>query len=101
MSLADGKRALTAFADGTGLVWDITPALQPAEALASRTFSETELSAGWKDLAGDDAARAYQAIWTMSQHPETVGFLKARLSNIPLAKAEEVARVTRRIQGAG
>jgi WD40 repeat protein len=76
----DGRRAFTALADGAGLVWDLSPALVPAEPLA-KSPGPKELAAWWADLADADARRAYAAIWRLAEVPEatTVAFLRERL----------------------
>src|SRR5438046_2008974 len=45
----DGQRAFTALADGTALVWDLAPALRPAEPLVKEA-GEKEIVAWWTDL---------------------------------------------------
>jgi RNA polymerase sigma factor (sigma-70 family) len=90
----DGKTLASSGLDTTVLVWDVAgrvgrtvpkPAnLQPAE-----------LEALWADLAGDDAARAYRAIGTLSAAPEqSVPFLKGRLRPVT---ADDVRQLVRRI----
>jgi hypothetical protein len=65
---ADGRRAVTALADGTALVWDLTPALAAA---APPAPDEIEVARWWKDLAGDDAGKAYAAVWRLTEAPST------------------------------
>src|SRR5262249_37947573 len=71
----DGARAVTGHRDTTALVWDVTPPARPAKRL-----SEREVTAAWADLAGDDAAKAYSAIWALADAPgDAVPFLRGRL----------------------
>jgi hypothetical protein len=75
-----GRRAFTALADGTALVWDLSPALLPAEP-RGKDVGEKELAGRWADLAAEDAARAYAAAWRLSETPEeaAVAFLRRHL----------------------
>jgi hypothetical protein len=87
----DGRRAFTALADGTALVWDLAPALrrQPR----AEEPKEAQLTAWWADLAADDARRAYAAIWRLAGAPEaTVLFLRQRLRASTEAEIKEVRR---------
>ncbi len=79
----DGKRLLTGSQDSTVLVWGVTrpeketPGALPDEALARL----------WEDLAGEDAAKAWQAACLLAAHPaDSVPFLAARLR--PAAEAD-------------
>jgi WD40 repeat protein len=74
----DGRRAFTALADGTCLVWDLSPALRPAEPLVERP-AEKEIAGWWADLAGEDAGRAYGAAWRLAEAPGAVAFLRRHL----------------------
>jgi hypothetical protein len=48
--------------DGTGLVWD----LSPATAQSPKAADNKQLTAWWADLLSEDASRAYKAVWNMS-----------------------------------
>jgi RNA polymerase sigma factor (sigma-70 family) len=75
----DGRRAFTALADGTALIWDLSPALRGAAPLV-KAPGQKELSAWWADLQGADAGRAYAAVWRLAEVPEqTVPFLRQQL----------------------
>ena len=79
---ADGRRALTPLADGTLLIWDLTSALRAGEPSAP-TAAETDLAAWWADLAGTDAAKAYKAVWRMTEAPDlALPFLRKRLTAV-------------------
>jgi hypothetical protein len=89
---ADGRTLISGGADTTALVWDVRALVemgrQRQEALAT-----TALEARWKDLAGADSGRAYQAIATLAQTPrQTVPFLQARLRPIAPVEAERLNR---------
>jgi hypothetical protein len=50
-----------------------------------------QLAALWADLAGGDAGRAYQAVWTLAgAGPGAVAFLNERLKPIPAIDADRV-----------
>jgi WD40 repeat protein len=76
--LPDGRRAFTAFADGTGLILDLAPA---ADRPASKAPDEKTLAAWWADLAGADARRAYAVAWRLREAPAeaAVAFLRRHL----------------------
>src|SRR5438105_14981668 len=90
-SLPDGRRAFTALADGTALVWDLAPALRRGP--GAEGPEESKLTAWWADLAAEDARRAYAAIWRLAEAPEaTVPFLRRRLRAPTDAELKEVRR---------
>jgi WD40 repeat protein len=76
----DGRRAFTALADGTALVWDLTLAQHTAEP-PLKEHSEKEIAAWWADLADADPGRAYAAVWQLAEVPESaaVAFLREHL----------------------
>ena len=76
----DGKRLASASGKwnkddaGEAKVWDLTAALKAAEPLPPPDAKQ--LDALWADLAGNDAAKAYRAVWALSAAPkETLAFL--------------------------
>lgn len=88
---ADGQRAFTALADGTALVWDLAPALRSR--LKAEKPDEAKLGAWWADLAGDNAARAYAAVWGLSERPEAaVALLRRNLKPTPDGELKEMRR---------
>jgi RNA polymerase sigma factor (sigma-70 family) len=77
----DGRSLVSAGPDGTALVWDLPRLLRPARP-APPTARELEVL--WADLAGDDARRAYRALWSLAAAPEqSVPFLQDRLHARP------------------
>jgi hypothetical protein len=84
----DGRLVASALDDGTALIWDI--------ALKDRRDSVKELTPqgwkqGWKDLASEDAAKAYRAVCTLAGTPvDTVPALKENLHRVPLLKSERL-----------
>jgi WD40 repeat protein len=87
----DGRRAITALADGTALVWDLTPALRPAPLV--RDPGEKDIAAWWADLAADDAGRAYAAVWRLSEVPTgAVALCRRHLKPVTEADFKEARR---------
>jgi hypothetical protein len=75
----DGTRLVSASSDTTALVWDTT-----ASIVAGKP-TDKQLQAAWSDLVGDDAAKAYRAIWLMARHPvQSVPLLR---EHVPPARA--------------
>jgi WD40 repeat protein len=68
----DGRRAFTAQADGTGLVWDI------AWKRPTRIASDKDLATLWADLGSPDAGRAWRAVWALAD-AQADAFLEDRL----------------------
>ncbi len=76
----DGRRLYTGGHDGTVLAWDLTG----RDGTPGADLDDKALGRLWDDLGGD-AARAYQAVWTLAGSPRrSVPFLKARLRQPPL-----------------
>jgi WD40 repeat protein len=73
----DAQRLASSMADGTTLIWDLSPAgwSPPPKHLAAE-----ELEQCWKDLAGADAPRAHRAVYTLASQPQAaLPFLRGRL----------------------
>jgi hypothetical protein len=73
----DGKVLASGLSDTTALLWGVATASpgQRKEELAPAT-----LDALWGDLAGDDAAKAHKAAWTLAANPDaSVALLGQRL----------------------
>jgi len=82
---ADCRRLLSGCHDTTALVWDLSH---------SRPATAAELETLWADLAGADAARAYQAIHQLAAAPESsVPFLRKRLQPVAPVDEKRVARL--------
>ena len=96
---ADGRTLLSGSEDATVLVWDLTRPAGDAESRAGPP-SAAELEARWKDLAGDDAARAYAAVRRLAAAPaEAVPFLAARLRPVPAADEQQLSRLIAALDG--
>ncbi|MHB1422943.1 MAG: WD40 domain-containing protein [Gemmataceae bacterium] len=88
-SATHGSTLLTASVDGTALVWDL-PALLEAGRSKVIELSPRQLQALWRDLASDDAPRAYEAMETLVRAAEqTVPFLREQVAPV---SAEKLAR---------
>src|SRR5262249_16956323 len=63
--------------NGTVLVWDVSVAAQAAR---PRDLGPDDLNSLWADLAGDDAGRAWAAVFALTAAPEqSVPWLRGRL----------------------
>jgi len=88
----DGKRLVSGSMNTTALIWDVT-ALLPTSPTASRQLSNSEIDACWTDLAGDDAAKAFEAICLLSACPKAaVEFLSMHIRPIPPLDSPQVER---------
>jgi RNA polymerase sigma factor (sigma-70 family) len=85
----NGRRLISASADSTVLVWDLTPPSQMAKP------GETEVAALWADLAGDDMRRAHTAVWRLAETPEvSVRFLRERLKPVTEEQVRQIRQNT-------
>jgi WD40 repeat protein len=85
----DGRRLATGHPDSTILLWDVWLPPDTVEPLAAK-----ELEALWADLAGEDAAKAWEAVWRLAEAPkEALAFLRGRIQPSPTAPADETRRL--------
>jgi hypothetical protein len=88
----DGRRLASSSRDNTTLIWDMTFSPRNAD-LGTGKPGEKDLASWWADLAGDDAAQAYTAIWQLATRPEaSVPFLREWLKPVPEAQQKEIAQ---------
>jgi WD40 repeat protein len=81
----DGKTLVSGSVDTTALIWEVSAATRAGRA-ANRALGREELETLWGDLAGDDAAKAHRAVWTLATSPrQSVSFLRERLRPVPAA----------------
>jgi hypothetical protein len=74
----DGRSVAVGMPDANVLVWDLAPATRQMIKL-----SLDDIVRLWKEMSGDDGARAYQAIGTLMADPEhAVPFLSDRLQPV-------------------
>ncbi|MBP3954850.1 hypothetical protein J8F10_06080 [Gemmata sp. G18] len=79
----NGRNLLSGSTDTTGLIWDLVPERGVLEKKA-KTLGAKDLDQLWSDLAGDDAAGAHRAVWTLVLAREpAVALLKERLRATP------------------
>lgn len=85
---ADGRLA-TGHPDGTILIWDM-----PLPASKPQRLEAKELDALWIDLADADAAKAWRAVWRLSDAPQdALAFLRGRVKPYPTAPAETTGKL--------
>lgn len=88
--LPRGDRLATGLMDGTTLIWDLEPKTWRA-GLGVKTLASRDLVRLWAELAGEDAAKAYRAEWTLAAVPDrAVPFLKDRLRPVSALDAKQV-----------
>ncbi len=96
---ADGKTLVSGGTDTTALVWDVF-ALIEDERRQAVDPSPQKVEALWNDLAGDDAAKAYQAIWALAAAPkQAVPLFAERLQPAPAVDGQHIARLVADLDG--
>jgi dipeptidyl aminopeptidase/acylaminoacyl peptidase len=84
----DGRRLISGSDDTTALVWD----LNERAGQSADTLSLARVESLWADLAGDDAARAHQAIRQLAAAPAvSVPFLRQRVRPAPVVDDKRLA----------
>jgi RNA polymerase sigma factor (sigma-70 family) len=84
---ADGKRLVSGSADTTALIWDLSGNL----AAKAHPITPELLETCWTNLAGDDAARGYQAIRRLVASPsEAIPYLREHLKLVPAVDQKRV-----------
>lgn len=88
-----GTTLATGGADTTVLIWDLRAKRAPLQRAAP---SAIDLRTWWNELAGNDAARAYQAMWNMIHfRNEAATFLQEKLRDATV----DVSRVNELVAG--
>jgi hypothetical protein len=88
----DGKALATAGPDLGALLWDVPGPTAEGRPAAKEVTAEA-LNDLWKDLAGDDAPRAWQAILTLASAPkESLPFVKKQLEPGAAPDGKQLAR---------
>jgi hypothetical protein len=87
----DGHSLVSAGADTTAVVWDVTGGkLTPS----GERFTPDRLAALWSDLGGEDVPRAHDALWTLARVPDlALPWLAEHLKAVPAGR--EDARQTK------
>jgi RNA polymerase sigma factor (sigma-70 family) len=89
----DGRRLATASPDTTIAVWDLPTCVLASDVGAGKS-TEQQLEKLWTELAGEDAAASYRALWALSRVPEKVlPLLRQRLKPAVLPKGEQFERL--------
>jgi hypothetical protein len=87
----DGLTVASGGSDSTILLWDITGRRRDGQ-WSAKQLTAQELDACWTALAGDSAARAYDAVWSLVAAPEqALPLLRQRLLSAPRPDAKTVA----------
>jgi len=90
---SDGTRLVSGAVDTSILIWDMTR-LGTENSRASVPLSEKELKELWTELAGGDAAQAYQALGKLLGSPkESLTFVKEHLHSPPKPDLKGVPRL--------
>ncbi|WP_390637536.1 WD40 repeat domain-containing protein [Limnoglobus roseus] len=93
----DGRTLATGHADGTVLLWDVTPPARPAAA----PLAAAEIGHRWADLVGTDPAKAYRAGWDLAARPgQAVTVVRANVSPVAAADAEAVGNAAAALDAA-
>jgi hypothetical protein len=88
----DGLTVASGAGDSTILLWDITGRRSDGRWHA-KPLTSHELDACWIDLANEDAAKAYDALWRLAAVPEqAVPFLRQHMPPVPRPDAKALAR---------
>jgi RNA polymerase sigma factor (sigma-70 family) len=87
----DGRRIASGSEDTTILIWDITSGTQPDAVLSAE-----QLQALWADLEGENAGRAYRAMWQLVVRPRAaLPFLAERLRPVAALDADQRKQIAR------
>lgn len=85
----DGQSLASASLDKTARLWDIAGS-KITDRQRNRNPSSEDLQTLWRELGGDDAAKAQRAVWQLIAAPEqSVRFLQARLRPVPSSVTPE------------
>ncbi len=89
---ADGKTLVSGSWDTTALIWDTSDLAR--NRLQAVKLEPKRLEVFWTILAGDEAAKAHHAIWTMiSAAEQAVPFLRKRLEKIPPVITPQITKL--------
>lgn len=76
---SDGRSLASGHNDGTILVWDVGVAGGHSEHSEARP-NQRRIEEGWSDLAGEDAVKAYRAVWRLAASPgQTMNWFRDHL----------------------
>lgn len=88
----DGTMLASSSRDTTALLWDVAN-LRTKQNKEEPALAADAITSCWNDLAGENAAKAYEAIWTLASTPkQSVPFIREHLR---LATAPDPKRMDR------
>ncbi len=88
----DGRVLISGSEDGTALVWDFS--LLGTGGPRVEQWSRQDWERLWTDLAGEDAAKAYRALWTLVGTPkQSLPLFRTHLKPVPPADARHLHRL--------
>src|SRR5205085_9416625 len=88
----DGRRLASGSRDTTILIWDLYQA--KANGMRGASLVEKDLQSLWKDLASEDAAKAYQVMITLLLAPnQAITYFQAHLQPAEVADPQQAKRV--------
>ncbi|MGH7226669.1 MAG: hypothetical protein ACRELF_25920, partial [Gemmataceae bacterium] len=89
----DGRSVASGAGDSTILLWDITGRQKDGK-LPPVALTPHQMDACWKALANEDAAKAYDAVWSfVAAGEQAVPFLQKHLPPVPRPDAKAIARL--------
>jgi hypothetical protein len=90
----DGRTLAAAEAPDTTIrLWEVS-ALTAAASLPPSRLTDGQLESLWSDLAGSDASRAYQAIWSLARAgPQAVSWLDEHLRPVAAPEPQRIVRL--------
>ena len=95
---ADGRSIISGSNDTTAIVWNTTALPKPD---AVRDVSAEQRETLWTDLSGSDAAKAYQASWTLRTSPQAMALLQSRVRPAAAPDPKRLARLIADLESDG
>jgi WD domain, G-beta repeat len=89
----DDRSLVSGSGDTTALIWDVT-GLRTSGGDRTAVPMAAQLDGFWRDLASNDATKAFKAIWALTVTPrETVVFIRKRLRPVALEDPRRLERL--------
>ncbi len=89
----DGRTMVSGGSETTALVWDLTGRWDGGR-FRTAELSPRDLEVAWTDLRGDDAGRAYRALWLLALAPkQALPLLRDALPRAKPADADRIAQL--------
>jgi RNA polymerase sigma factor (sigma-70 family) len=89
----NGRTLVCGCGDTTALIWDLTGRLDGGK-LQAANLKGQELELAWTDLRGDDATRAYAALWLLASAPkQALPLLREALPRAAAVEADRIAKL--------